>query len=251
MQGVLGLGPDTLAWCFAALLLGGTVKGTMGIGLPLVAVPLLAMQLPVPAAIATLGLPVLISNFVQMIAGGDLRPALARFWPLVAALVAGILIGAQLLASLDERRLSLFLGSVVILFSMLSLVGGRIAVPAVAERRIGPPLGFAAGVLGGLSSFFGPPVAMYFVALKLPKDRFVSAIALVYFCGTVPLYAAMAGLGLFGWREVAMSALALVPVGIGLWFGQRLRHRIPQQTFTRLILALLIAIGAALIWRAL
>ncbi|WP_119166289.1 sulfite exporter TauE/SafE family protein [Algihabitans albus] len=251
MTAVLELSTATLAWCFAALLLGGTVKGTIGIGLPLVSVPLLAMQLPVPTAIAVLGLPVLISNLVQMNVGGGLRPAVARFWPLLAALVCGILIGAHLLAAIDERRLSLFLGCLVIVFALLNLVGGRLTIPLSAERWIGPPLGFAAGVLGGLSSFFGPPVVMYFVALKMPKTSFVSAIALIYFAGTLPLYAAMAWLSLFGLPEVALSALALLPVGVGLWIGQHLRQRLPQDLFSRLVLVLLTVIGATLIWRAL
>ncbi|MGP1255830.1 MAG: sulfite exporter TauE/SafE family protein [Kiloniellales bacterium] len=251
MIAVLELSAATLLWCCAALLLGGIVKGTIGIGLPLVSVPLLALQLPVPTAIAILGLPVLISNFVQMHAGDSLRAAITRFWPLLAALICGILIGANLLAGIDQRRLSLILGSVVIVFALLNLVGGRLTVSGVTERWIGPPLGLAAGVLGGLSSFFGPPVVMYFVALKLPKNGFVSAIALVYFCGTVPLYTAMAWLGLYGLPEVALSAFALLPVGVGLWIGQHLRQRLPQDVFNHLVLVLLTAIGVTLIWRAL
>ena len=43
-------------------LAGGVVKGTLGIGLPLVSVPLLSLFIPATQAIALVAMPVLVSN---------------------------------------------------------------------------------------------------------------------------------------------------------------------------------------------
>jgi len=42
MTDFLGLGAVALAACFAGMVAGGTVKGVVGIGLPLVALPVMA-----------------------------------------------------------------------------------------------------------------------------------------------------------------------------------------------------------------
>lgn len=55
----------------AALLLGGTTKGALGVGLPLVAIPILSLGMPAPQAIALLVMPVLLSNILQALQGDD------------------------------------------------------------------------------------------------------------------------------------------------------------------------------------
>ena len=53
--------------CFGAVVLGGVVKGTLGVGLPLVVVPLLSLLLPAPKAMGLLVMPVLLSILWQYI----------------------------------------------------------------------------------------------------------------------------------------------------------------------------------------
>ena len=59
-----------LALATAAMLsLGGLVKGVLGVGLPLVTVPLLSLVLPAPQAIGMLVVPVLLANLIQAVQG--------------------------------------------------------------------------------------------------------------------------------------------------------------------------------------
>lgn len=60
------LQPVVLAFGIAAFVLGGLVKGTLGVGLPLVVVPLLSLVLPSPTAIALVSVPVVASNILQV-----------------------------------------------------------------------------------------------------------------------------------------------------------------------------------------
>ncbi|HSR72765.1 MAG TPA: sulfite exporter TauE/SafE family protein [Kiloniellales bacterium] len=243
--------PETLLVAALAILLGGLVKGVLGLGLPLISVPLLALVMPVPAAVAVMAFPVLISNLVQIRQGTAPFAAFVRFWPLLATLIVGILLGAQLLAELDEQRLSLILGGLVIAFSLLNLASPRLELAPHHERLASPLVGFGAGLLGGFSSLYGPPLAMYLVALKLDKDRFVSAIAMAYATGSVPLYLSLAVLGILGPDEALISLGAIVPVLLGVQIGQRLRRRLPQRTFHVMILVMLLLIGINMIRRGL
>ena len=75
----------------AVFVAGGVVKGTLGIGLPLVSVPLLSLFIPATHAIALVAMPVLVSNAWQAFDSGKLQ-SLRRFAPLISTqLVATLL----------------------------------------------------------------------------------------------------------------------------------------------------------------
>ena len=72
----------TLTAFAAILLLGGLAKGVLGVGLPMITVPLLSTFILVPEAVALMYVPVLVTNIWQAFQGGYFRTALGRFWPI-------------------------------------------------------------------------------------------------------------------------------------------------------------------------
>lgn len=243
--------PVFLALTFAILLLGGGVKGVIGLGLPLISVPLLAYLMPVPAAISVLAAPVLVANTYQALKGGLLLGALRRFWPLLVSLTLGVALGAQLLIALEERTLYLVLGVMVVLLALVNLFGPNLSLDPAYERPAGFAVGLGSGVLGGVSSFLGPPVVLYLVSLHLTKDLFVVAIALVFLLGGLPLYGTLAWSGMLGWDEALLSLFAVLPVMLGLFGGQQLRRIVPQRRFHQLVLLVLVVVGISLVRRGL
>lgn len=248
--GGLPLDPAVLAVALGVLLVAGTVKGLIGIGLPLIAIPALSFFIGVPHAIAVLSLPILVTNGYQAFGSPELPGAARRFWPLLVTLVAGALVGANLLVKLDERTLFTVLGGAVVAFGVLNLANPRFVVPPRAERWLQVPIGIGAGLLGGLSNFFGPPIIVFLVALRLPREAFVATVGLAFFVGAVPLYLMLAALDVYGWGELLASLAAIVPVLAGVRLGARLRQRVPQESFRLLVLGLLILIGLNLLRRA-
>lgn len=239
-----------------ALLLGlqlvaGSVKGVLGIGLPLVAVPVLSLVMPVPTAIAVMTLPILVSNLYQGLDRQLVGPTLRRFWPMILTAMATCLVSAQLLVSLDARATYLTLGVIVIAFAAFNLLGERLVVPPRLERPLGPAVGLLAGALGGLSNFFGPPIILYLVSLRLTKDAFVCAVGLSFVAAGLPLWGTLAAEGVLGAAELLASAVFILPVMLGVLLGQRLRRVVPQQTFRRVLLAVLVLMGLSLIRRGL
>jgi uncharacterized membrane protein YfcA len=84
-----------VAACGLVMVLGGLVKGSLGVGLPLVAVPLLSLLIPAPQAMGMLVVPVLASNLLQAWQGGRLGFAMRRFGPLMLAQLAATLLAAS------------------------------------------------------------------------------------------------------------------------------------------------------------
>ena len=240
-----------LAWCTLVLLLAGSVKGTLGIGMPLIAVPMMSLLVPVPVAVSLLPLPILVANVWQAFHGGWFLASVRRFWPLIACMVVGVVLGARLLASLDRSLLYLVIGVGVIAFSLSSRFSPHFHLGPRGERPGGVLAGFLAGTVGGVSTMYGPVLIPYLLALRLPKDHFVGAIGTLYLLGILPLPFALAGYGVMGVREFAWSAAAVVPVFAGVLFGQWLRRHVDQERFRRAVLTLLLFTGASLVWRAL
>jgi uncharacterized membrane protein YfcA len=244
------LDPWMIALAVAAVLLGSFVKGTTGLGLPLTAVPVMANFLPVPTSMALLFAPVLMSNLWQSFHPQHTRPMIRRFWPLAFASVFGILIGAKGLATLEPRVLHGLMGTLVLIFASLNFFSPHFTLKPGKEPWLGPLVGFGSGILGGVSSFFGPPMALYLMALGLKKNEFVTAISLVFLVATLVLNLAMLGYQVVGWRELALSLAMLLPTFLGMSLGRRIREKVNATLFNRLVLALLIVSSANLLRKA-
>ena len=243
--------PLVILVALGAVLAGALVKGVTGIGLPMVAIPLMVQVMPVPTAIALLAVPVLSSNLFQLNDRAEVVQASRRFWSLMLVMVAGVVLGALLLISLDPHLLEVLMGSLVIALALFYMVKPEVGIAPNHELVASPLVGLAGGLLGGLSSFYGPPLVLYLIALKLPKDRFVLTISLFYFVGQIPLYAMLGVSHLFGWSEFLASLALSVPAYFGVQLGQKLRDRLDPLVFTRIVLAIQLISGSSLIWKGL
>jgi hypothetical protein len=78
-------------------LLAGFVIGVIGLGLPTIAMGLLALIMPTAKAAALLIVPSLATNVWQMFAGGNLVALLRRLWPMLLGICLGTWAGAGLM----------------------------------------------------------------------------------------------------------------------------------------------------------
>lgn len=240
-----------LGGAVAGLLLGGVSKGLLGIGLPLISVPLLVTFLPVHDALAVMMGPTLVTNFWQALQGGNPAPVIRRFWPLLLALPLGILAGTHLLASLNEQHLLGIVGGIVVVLSVVSLLHPAFHLPERLEKSSGVLAGTVAGMLLGVALHMGPLLALYFVSLRMAKDEFVRALGVAFAFGvlfTITFYVAY---GIFEARHIVPTLTALVPVVIGNWVGQKLRRHVAEAAFRKGMFIALIVIGANLVRRSL
>ncbi|MBT3359468.1 MAG: sulfite exporter TauE/SafE family protein [Rhodospirillales bacterium] len=240
-----------VATIFATFFAAGAVKGVVGVGLPMISVPIITSITGSPTlAIALASVPILLSNGWQAVQGGHHMECVRRFWPLLLALIGGTALGVQVLVSIDPRIVARILGIILVAFIAVQFFPSSLRIPASAERGISIGIGIVAGILGGLSSLFGPLLVMLMVALRLPKDLFVSAVALLFFTGMVPLFLGLVAHGILGTDELIASVASALPVLAGLALGRSVRNRISQTTFEKVLYAVLVLIGLNLIRRS-
>lgn len=241
--------PLTLGLGLLAFVLGGVVKGTLGVGLPLVVVPLLSLVLPTHFAIALMAIPVLSSNVWQLIDSDAPLQHVRRFSPLILALVATTVVTVPLTLALSTQGLNIMLAIAVFTAVLLMAFTPELNISPAQEKWASWVVGGLSGIMGGISSLMGPIIITYLMALRLSRESFVGTMSVIYLASSIPLYTAMAWVGRFGWAEVILSVCAMVPVFMGMAVGKRLRHRLSEVWFRRILLVFLALVAVALIFK--
>ncbi len=241
-QAVLSLPPLAWAALLAAYLFGGVVKGIVGIGLPLVLVPLTTQFLELPAAIAILTVPMIATNIGQASEGGDTLAAIRRLVPVLITLIPGIWIGVRLLLGIDRHLMNTILGCTFVILAVLLLCMPRLRLDPRSDWWSGPLVGLAAGLLGGISAMFGPPMIVWMVGRGTEPDAFVKSMAILAFAGSASLLLALGGSGAMSLPDLLVSACAIVPIQLGMPVGRWLRRRI-EPAYFRIGVLVLLALG--------
>jgi uncharacterized membrane protein YfcA len=104
-----------------------------------------------------------------------------------------------------------------------------------------------AGLVGGLTAAWAPPLAMYLTGLRLERDAFVQALGFLITAGSMSVLAMFVAVGHSSPADLAVSAFLLVPTLIGFSSGERLRHRVSSETFKSFFLGAFSLLGANLL----
>ena len=245
-------GADTLAMLAmvaGAFVLGGLVKGTLGIGLPLVAVPLLSLSLPPTQAMAMMAVPVLASNLWQARESGISWPGVRRFWPILVTLPLCTLLTVPFTLAMSDDTLRNVIAAAVLLAVVLNALPLRLTVSPEKERWCSAVVGVLSGVMGSVSALTGPLIISYLLSLRLAREVFVGTISVIYLSSAATLYGSMAAQGRITERELLLSFLALLPVGLGMSVGKRLRGHLSEVMFRRVLLGFLVVLAGLLLLR--
>lgn len=230
--------------------LGGLAKGTFGLGMPLLALPVLVTVLPYQVAVALFLIPNFTANFQQAVRRGMWRQSLKRFRWLIIPMLVVIPFVVQVLVQIEQETGLLILGVISLVFVAMQVFPYQPVFKAAWQSWLNPLVGVAAGVLCGLSGLYGPVLIVYLLALKIPKDEFVSALALMYFLGSIPLYGSLAVANVLTLEVALVSVAGAIIIGVMIVLGQKIRDRLDEARYRKLILILLFLIGLDLVRRA-
>jgi uncharacterized membrane protein YfcA len=226
--------------------LASLVRSTFGFGEALIAVPLLALFLPVSVAAP---LAVLLSTVIAaLVILQDWHKIHLRSaaW-LLAPTFAGIPLGIALLASTHQRFVKAALAVVLIIFSGYSLVGRK---PPQLHRDSKPWLlscGFVAGILGGAYGMNGPPLVIYGAIRRWSPQHFRATLQAYFLPASLLTLTGYWNRGLWT-PTVTHASLVSVPVLVpAMLLGRWLNHRLHGDAFLQYVHAGLVCTGVALL----
>jgi uncharacterized protein len=234
----------------AVFALAGFIKGVVGLGLPTIAMGLLALALPPAAAAALLVVPSLVTNLWQMLAGPALGALLRRLWPMMLGLCLGTWAGFGWLGG-DAQLGTLLLGAVLVLYAATGLAAIRLSVGAATQRWLGPIAGAITGLVTAATGVFVVPAVPYLAAIGLAKDELVQALGLSFTVSTVALAVNLAAARAFTAALAVPTLAAVAAAAVGMGVGQMLRARLSPAAFRLWFFAGLLVLGAYLVVRSL
>ena len=235
---------------FLTMLFAGFVKGVIGLGLPLIAVSILSIFLPIKVVLGILMLPLLVTNAWQVYEIGGGTSHLHRFWLVGVFMIVGLWIGTKMLISLDAAWLFLAVGSMITFFTAAGFLQPSLRLSKRHEKPVGALIGGLAGICGGLGGIWGPPISIYLLSLNLKKDEFIGTVGVIWFLGAIPLCIFYFSNSIFGMHNAWHSFFACIPAMVGFHVGKRIREYINQEGFRKLLMISLFLMGLNLIRRA-
>lgn len=220
------------------------VRSTFGFGEALVAVPLLALLVPVklaaPLAVLlsiTVALAVVIQDFEHV----EVRSA---GW-LVLSSVPGIPLGLWLLERAPEAWVKGALAAVILAFCAYSLRRGT--RPELKDDRLAWVFGFGAGVLGGAYGMNGPPLAVYGTLRRWSPGRFRATLQGYFLIASALGMVGYWGAGLWTAALNRSYLVSLPGAAVALLLGRALNRRFEPERFHRWVFLGLTGIGLLLL----
>src|SRR5712672_721283 len=227
----------------AAFLLAGFVKGTLGLGLPTVAMGLLAVTMPPAQSIAIVIVPAIVTNIWQTFIGGYLRDILRRLWPLMVGTVIGIWLNGGMLTGPYAPYGTVVLGVLLVVYAIVGLNRFSFKVARHNEKWIGGIVGLVTGVISAATGVQVIPSMPFMQAIGMERDELVQALGVFFTVATIALALNITAAGLLTTATALPGAVAMAASFAGMFIGQALRSRMRPETFRRWFLITMIFLG--------
>lgn len=237
-----------LFWLLAGVgvVLTGISKSGFAGGAGVLAVPLLALVVPLPVATVVM-LPVLLFMDARTIHLYRKNPSTDVLKRIVPAALVGIAIGGVLMGLLATWVLELITGLISVLFA----AWGYLSAPMRRFQQAGWFWGTVSGMTSTLIHAGGPPINVYLLGKELPKLQWLGTAAVLFGIMNLTKVIPYSLNGFWETRLLLISLLLLPAAWAGVQLGHAVQKRFSADTFTRICRGLLLVSGTALVIKAL
>lgn len=151
----------------------------------------------------------------------------------------GVVAGWLLMFRLDEKYYRPLIGTIILGLTVLQII--RIwkeewLADVPHARWFAWSMGILVGLTTMLANAAGPVFGLYLLAIGLPKLEFVGTAAWFFLLLNISKIPFSWSLGLIRLDTLALNAVLLPLIALGLWIGTMVVRRIPQKLFDSLIL---------------
>lgn len=236
--------PIEIAFLTIAVFFCSAITAMTGAGGGVLLLALMLQLVPPAIAIPAHGIVQLATNVTRT---WLFRNALS--WPVIwrygLLLPFGAALGLLVFQGLPEDIVKLLIGA----FVLLTLLSGQIK--SIGEFKLPLwvflPTGFITGILNMIVGAMGPVLAVICVRSGLRKESVVATLGAFGIFGNVSKIVGFSFVG-FSFAKYWPLFVLMIPAGmLGMYAGRRLLWRFTEQTFRKLLQAVLIAMALKLI----
>lgn len=228
----------------AVLLVAGTVKGSLGIGFPAVAMSIFPIFIDPALGVTLMAIPIFVTNAFQFLSVKGWPAVLRQYWIAGVSVAVTIFLVVQFVAEVPSRWINILVGASLAIFALASLLK--------LEPKVSPhPLwqltvGITSGLMGGVSAVKAP-IMIYTVALKLPREQFICLAGFLFFSGGLGLVGGTFNAALLNGTTFVLSLAATAAALVGFRIGAVIRQRLSDKVFRLALLWIILALGIRLI----
>ena len=230
------------------MLFAGLVHGTLGLGFPMVATPILATMMDVRSAILVTLLPTMAVNIASIANSRASLASTRQFMPLVGFTLLGSIAGAAVLALTDPAPFRIVLASLILLYLWNSL---RIPRQWLQDNSLLAMAGFGivAGLSAGTTNVMVAVLIIYFLSLDTARATMVPTLNACFLVGKASQILVLAIAGFVGIGLVLETTPLALAAVLALLLGQRLRPHIEVSTYQAILRKLLLLLALILIYQ--
>jgi uncharacterized protein len=221
------------------------IRSALGFGEALVAVPLLAVRIPIRVA-APLAVLVSVVVAATIVIQDWRRIQLRSATGLIASSLPGIPVGVLLLARIDEHVVKSILGALIVGFSVYSLTDRKRQHLPDDHYGLLVGCGFLSGVLGGAYGMNGPPLVIYGAFRHWSPQHFRATLQGYFLPASLVGLIGYGAVGLWSRTLTRYFLVSLPAVGLAIVVGRVINQRMSGHNFFRIVYLGLIVIGIAL-----
>jgi len=236
---MVGLSVAMAISCVLVVYLGAVVQASIGIGLGMIASPMLLLADPdfIPAALILAVLPLTFT--IAWIDRTHIEPREVGF--AVAGRIPGTIAGALVVASLSDRVLAVLVAGSVLL-AVVASITGRLFRPTDRSLVVA---GMASGFAATTTGVGGPPMALTYQNSDPATMR--ATISAFFSIGTLMSLAALWLAGEVGVRQLQLAALILPAVVLGIVTARRVKHLLRPEVVRPAVLVICTVTAVALV----
>lgn len=227
--------------------IAGGIKGVVGLGLPTISLALLAMMFDLPTAIILTLFPSLVTNIWQASSGRHAKIILNQIYPFLMMALITIWFGAYILSAMDITLLTLLMGCLLSIYAILSLLGIHFKISTRHKKWTGLCLGSLNGALTGMSGIYILPSVMYFQAIGLRREEMMQAMGILFSLSSISMLLAFRYQNILTLQQTMLSLFAVLPAVLGMHVGNKIRQRVPETTFKKILFIALLLLGSIII----
>jgi uncharacterized membrane protein YfcA len=233
----------------AILLTAYFIRGITGFGSGLIAVPLLALLLPLKFVVPV----VLLLDFTASLVMGGFNFKRVK-WGEIAVLipfgVAGVAVGTHLLVNLPPGPMLMALAGFVFIFALRNIF--NIHGEKLISRGWAVPAALTGGTVGALFGTGGPPYVIYLSHRIREKNDLRATFSALFFTDGLARVVSFLVAGLLVNAQAWIAYFAALPIMLGaLYLGGRAHVGLSQSQMTRLVGVLLLVSSLSLLFKAL
>lgn len=223
-----------------------TIRGVAGFGSGLIAIPLLALFLPLQVAVILIAFLDYLASLTHGIHGRQ-QVNWQQVWPLLPFNVIGVLLAVYIFQKADFVLLVKVLAVLVLIYGIYYLLGYK--PKTHSGRGWAPPTGVLGSLVGTLFGTGGPFYVIYLQLQGLDKTAFRATLASIFLIDGFLRISSYFFSGFVSMNIIFLLLMATPVMLASLYIGEHIHTSISQRNFQRLIGGLLIVSSTVLFFK--